>query len=463
MRHAGARLGVRLTVSVLLARKMGVVDTRTAEEGDRCAQAGETACTKDGKAQLTCDSSEKLVKIDDRQGPDGCEVGQSRSTDMTLHGGTVTGEAVQTLKGGQPAARKGDPHVCPVHGKGVITGGSGSVFIEGKVVARMSDTCKCALAGVSGAGAPPAIGPGGAPFIYPGGPSTAPPKVGSTDSRNRTSDQVLEEDGSHGPYWETEVSDSDGDGTWDEAHVEGGVSRASGELETPEWGEFQIRGRGGVEAVRGRAEANASSGESGLAEGAGVEVAIEGRGVHGEGEVEVRTPFGNAKWKEEGSLVYGNGEVGVLVGNDGTRSGVESRGGWGVGAGRAEGNFPGPFTPPGIPDLEVPIVPWWLQPLLPFEPRTIATDTDAEFSAKHGFGAELGLYRDSTDGRYHFKVAGGIENVGFNIEVSLGPSTKSTEDPGNDGGGSWGADGAVPSGGIPNKIAIGFPLVLIGD
>lgn len=108
MRYKEARLGVLLTISVLLACKMGVVDTRIAEEGDRCAQEGETACTKDGLAQLTCDSSKQFVKTDDCLGPEGCKVGPT--------GQPVTFCDLTRSKVGGVCSEEGNP-ACSVDGQ----------------------------------------------------------------------------------------------------------------------------------------------------------------------------------------------------------------------------------------------------------------------------------------------------------------------------------------------------------
>lgn len=375
---------------------------------------------------------------------------------MTLHGGTVTGKAVRTEIGGQPAAREGDPHVCPVHGKGLITGGSGSVFIEGKAAARLTDACKCALTGVSGAGAPPAIGPGSAPFIYPGGPFTAPPKVSSTDSRNRTSEQRLEEDGYHGPYAEAEVSDSDGDGTRDTARAEAGWSRRSERLESPEVGGYQITGTHQDDQVRGRAEVGASTGEAdwgtySCPTGVSARVGAEANVARQRTEVQVDTPFGDGGVAGEASVLSGEADGEVFAGYDGTRIG------WEVGGG-LQGDLAG-VKLEGMGEKEIGDT-----------GVTVQGKADVGFSL--GVGGELGIgvYGDRTDGRIHFKGRLGLKELGgfsFHYDVSIGPFTKLTGSPGGGGGasgsGSGAAPGPVPPGGIPNKIATGFPLVLIGD
>ena len=77
----------------------------------------------------------------------------ARLGDPTSHGGTITVGFPQVLIGGQPAARVGDMHVCPMvtpgtppipHVGGPITGpGSPTVLIGGMPAARLGDSCTC--------------------------------------------------------------------------------------------------------------------------------------------------------------------------------------------------------------------------------------------------------------------------------------------------------------------------------
>lgn len=77
----------------------------------------------------------------------------ARMGDTTAHGGTITVGLPTVLIGGQPAARVGDMHVCPMvtpgvppvpHVGGPITGpGSPTVLIGGMPAARMGDMCTC--------------------------------------------------------------------------------------------------------------------------------------------------------------------------------------------------------------------------------------------------------------------------------------------------------------------------------
>jgi uncharacterized Zn-binding protein involved in type VI secretion len=71
---------------------------------------------------------------------------------MTAHGGSIVVGLPTVLIGGQPAARLGDMHVCPMvtpgvppvpHVGGPITLGSATVLIGGQPAARMGDMATC--------------------------------------------------------------------------------------------------------------------------------------------------------------------------------------------------------------------------------------------------------------------------------------------------------------------------------
>jgi uncharacterized Zn-binding protein involved in type VI secretion len=76
----------------------------------------------------------------------------ARMGDMTAHGGSIVMGMPTVLIGGQPAARLGDMHVCPMvtpglppvpHVGGPITLGSATVLIGGQPAARMGDMAAC--------------------------------------------------------------------------------------------------------------------------------------------------------------------------------------------------------------------------------------------------------------------------------------------------------------------------------
>jgi len=76
----------------------------------------------------------------------------ARMGDPTAHGGSIVAGFPTVLIGGQPAARLGDMHVCPLatpgtppipHVGGPITLGSVTVLIGGQPAARMGDMATC--------------------------------------------------------------------------------------------------------------------------------------------------------------------------------------------------------------------------------------------------------------------------------------------------------------------------------
>lgn len=74
----------------------------------------------------------------------------ARMGDSTSHGGVITVGFPMVLIGGQPAARVGDMHVCPMvngvvpHvGGPIMPPGSPTVLIGGMPAARMGDQAVC--------------------------------------------------------------------------------------------------------------------------------------------------------------------------------------------------------------------------------------------------------------------------------------------------------------------------------
>jgi uncharacterized Zn-binding protein involved in type VI secretion len=88
--------------------------------------------------------------------------------DPTSHGGVITVGFPTVLIGGQPAARMGDMHTCPMfngpvpHVGGPITKGSATVLIGGQPAARVGDQATCT-------GPPDTIIPPGCPTVLIGG------------------------------------------------------------------------------------------------------------------------------------------------------------------------------------------------------------------------------------------------------------------------------------------------------
>lgn len=97
----------------------------------------------------------------------------ARVGDLTVHGGTITPPGCPTvLIGGQPAARVGDMHVCPMVTPGtppvphvggpILPPGSTTVLIGGTPAARVGDMATCT-------GPPDTIAPPGCPTVLIGG------------------------------------------------------------------------------------------------------------------------------------------------------------------------------------------------------------------------------------------------------------------------------------------------------
>lgn len=75
----------------------------------------------------------------------------ARMGDNTAHGGVIVLGMMTVLIGGQPAARVGDMHTCPMFdgpkphvGGPIMPPGSPTVLIGGMPAARMGDMATCA-------------------------------------------------------------------------------------------------------------------------------------------------------------------------------------------------------------------------------------------------------------------------------------------------------------------------------
>ncbi len=95
----------------------------------------------------------------------------ARQGDMTAHGGVIAMGYPQVLIGGQPAARVGDMHTCPMVTPGtppvphvggpILPPGSVTVLIGGQPAARQGDMATCT--------GPPDVIAAGYPTVIIGG------------------------------------------------------------------------------------------------------------------------------------------------------------------------------------------------------------------------------------------------------------------------------------------------------
>lgn len=75
----------------------------------------------------------------------------ARITDAISHGGAIDRVGQDSvLCNGLAVARQTDQATCAIHGDVVITGGSLTVFAEGKRVARVGDSVSCGAVIVTG-------------------------------------------------------------------------------------------------------------------------------------------------------------------------------------------------------------------------------------------------------------------------------------------------------------------------
>lgn len=77
---------------------------------------------------------------------------QARLGDSSSHGGVIITGAMRTVVNGQPAARMGDLHSCPLpfHGITPIVTGSPDTLTEGQPNARLGDVTGCGAVIVTG-------------------------------------------------------------------------------------------------------------------------------------------------------------------------------------------------------------------------------------------------------------------------------------------------------------------------
>lgn len=92
----------------------------------------------------------------------GAGMAAARAGDLLNHGAVIgpvtTGVSTQVFIKGQPVACMGDPYICPMfsgpapHGSGTIVKGSGTVFVNGKSIARVADPSSCGPPGLIAVG-----------------------------------------------------------------------------------------------------------------------------------------------------------------------------------------------------------------------------------------------------------------------------------------------------------------------
>lgn len=391
----------------------------------------------------------------------------ARRDDPTAHGGKIAQGEATVLIGGKPAARLGDPHVCPMvegvkpHLGGPIATSSSRVMIGNAFAARQGDGCGCLLAGPPGAS----------------GPSAGGGASGSAATRQWSNDGQMDADTDNkesirGAHAEAELTDQDGDGTLDSARAEASAARMRNKASASA-GPVEVGGVHNLDVLYGRAQGGASKGaipHSSADESFGANAAGEAGVVKWGGGAWAGAPGDDgrnpiAAANVEGDVLHAEAKGDVLVGDDGRRVGVGAMGK--AGAEVVSGNVQGRNTIP-----------------LPFgyNIQSRAKVTGALGTA--GVGAGAWAYWDRKEERLHIgalgelkAIAGGELDVDFSIGKAYAPDPPpSARGKGADGAGSGGAgdagaggDGAGggaggggAAGGGPNVITAGCGSVLIG-
>lgn len=301
----------------------------------------------------------------------------ARLLDSAGHGGLIILGAPTVFINGLPAARVGDPLVCPgfdgpkPHVMGNITNGSVTVKIAGAFAARMTDMTGCGVAGVSGTGAPVVVGP-----PSPAVPGTIKDEEGAVLGTKNAGILYGKKSG---------YSNSEGASR----AVQGSVGHTEGES--------KIGGAtftGSADFYGGNAEAHAGSG--GIAPG-GVGASAGVSAVSAKGKVTTA----------DGSSIGASGGVGnaqvagdILVGSDGRRTGFAMTGAAQISG--AEGQVDSTTSRIGIPFTN-------------YNVQLGSTIGGSAGSA--GAAGQVGAFHDKADNRYHGM---GMVDVEVLIGVKLG-------------------------------------------
>lgn len=375
--------------------------------------------------------------------------------DMAGHGGFIVYGEPTVWIGGQPAARKGDPIVCPMfdgpkpHVGGVITMGSATVLIGGMPAARMGDLTGCTTVGIPGI-AIPVLGP---PLPAPPAlPTEAPALKASTDGKfHEQTDKA--KGGGTAMHAEGQITDSDKDGTYDtvEGTAEGARIRntAYGNLGPIEGG---LTNSMDILYATGKASAHtgvAGGSVSGTAEAGMMKWNVGGSVAPANSNG--RNPY--AAVNAEANMFHAKAEGDALYGHDGSRTGLALKGE--AGAEVLQGEISGTATTPSIFGYNL--------------------QGKAKVGASAGsaaIGGGVWLYYDHNTGRLNAGISGKLAAfVGLegDVEFSAGrefqdpdappPPTPPTMNPGTIDFITIPGFGA---GGIPGMVALGCPTVLIG-
>lgn len=338
----------------------------------------------------------------------------ARIGDSAGHGGLLLTGSFKVLIGNMPAARLGDPLICPgfdgpkAHVMGNIMKASTTVMIDGAFAARMGDDTACGAVGVSGAGAPAVAGPAtpveGSYNKEKTMSGSGQAGFGYTQESGHTNDTGFNRTGKFSGQHETYTRE-DGQGNKITANYDAGTVTAEG---------YGGIGAGGVGA----------------------------QGSVVKGDVTVSNAAGDSTGVQ-GGLFNGQIGAGALIGTDGRRTGIGASASAQVSVAEGQVDSTTVYN-------------------IPFTDYTIRTvDTLGGSVGSLGAAASAGIYHDALDDRFHIngmldaKVTAGLK---IGMDISFGKKAG----PGGGGGGAGGGTPGVPVPLTPGKILIGCANVEIG-
>lgn len=300
----------------------------------------------------------------------------ARIGDRCVHiGAKLATGSPDTIVDGKELSRVGDISLgCELppgpHKVGRLVKCSRTVFINGLAAARKGDGLVCPSP-------PPTPG-------APGGPRYAVKRWEVIDEKNHG--ELLYADG--------QLTDRDGDGTKDTAEGSiGGLQQV--------WGGENWDARVGVLTANG--QISMSQGAVGMGTSGSVEASVLSGEVGGKAQLagsnENPLEVGGSL---KGSLLSASADFDYLMGSDGRRIGISTRGQAGVAL--AEGSATG--------NIAIPI---------PFTSWSIELDATGSASAgPPGVGLGAGLFYDTQEDRLHATALFSIKWLGLDLDLSIG-------------------------------------------
>ena len=353
--------------------------------------------------------------------------------DSTAHGGVIVGGYPTVLIGKKPAARLGDPHVCPMfdgpkpHVGGVIVTSSSTVFIGGALAARVGDLGGCPSAGSIGMGMPAVVGPP-PQMVTTGGPSD---------------EEYFKKKSSRDMHAEAQWADKNKNGMIDSGKAQAYAIKMDGK-DDKDFGDMEV---GGEHKLRiGYGEAQFSQDPDGSAKKLSAEAGLLKQSVKlwtGDAKDDGANP--DVSILGEWDLFHAEVKADDLMGDDGRRIGFSKS--VKIGAEVISGKLVGTKK---------------LDCFGLLDRMGYSLEFTAEIGGEAlavGAGAGAHAFYDRVDERFSMGIMGKLAialGLKGNLGISFGKKRKASS------AGAGGGSPGIGAGGIPNPIILGEFTVLIG-